>query len=101
MYGFYISPKACSDCNIASLRTRRWCFFYVNPNVTLEDTRLIKIVGTHGTVKMLIFSVNLIVTLNSNRSRESLFTYIETKVIKLLNKLKTIVQNKNICAETT
>ena len=63
-----------AEAIISTIRTRRWCLLYVNPNVTLEDTRLIKIVGTHGTVKMLILCVNLFVTLNKNRSRESLFT---------------------------
>ena len=62
---FHVSPKAYSDCKyISTLGTRTWCLFYVNPNVTLQDTRLRKIVGTHGTVKLLISYVNLIAALN-------------------------------------
>ena len=49
--------------------------FSVNPgNVSLQFTRLRKIVGTPETVKMLIYCVTLIVTPNNNRSRERLFS---------------------------
>ena len=72
-----MSLKANFDCKYSlTLRTRTWCSFYVNPNVTLEDSRLRKIVGTHGTVQIIISCVNLIVTLNKNRSRESLLTLL-------------------------